>query len=197
MENIILQSKVVRCIEIAAAGGLSVGILNYPGGQGRELIKLAQTVEVDAHLFYPCPCGFLHLKRFACFCSNESISRHNFEILDAGLDIYVEVNEPKDYQVRAALFGENNLTYSRSWEVMQKRIDNMAQFESLDLCEAGQNLVIVSFSQFKGMGIIRAKQIIKVARVIANLAHSETITPVHLVEAIQYRPKLANCTSEA
>jgi hypothetical protein len=67
------------------------------------------------------------------------------------------------------------------------RVAEVRKFCKLD--EAGDSLVRAAMSQLN-LSARGYHRVLKLARTIADLAGSEGIQPVHLAEALQYRPKL-------
>jgi magnesium chelatase family protein len=66
-------------------------------------------------------------------------------------------------------------------------VAEVRQFCKLD--EAGDSLVRAAMSQLN-LSARRYHRVLKLACTIADLAGSEAIQSVYLVEALQYRPKL-------
>jgi magnesium chelatase family protein len=58
-----------------------------------------------------------------------------------------------------------------------------------DLDDTGRHLMKAATTQMQ-LSARSYHRILKLARTIADLAGSESITPVHLAEAIQYRPRM-------
>jgi magnesium chelatase family protein len=67
------------------------------------------------------------------------------------------------------------------------RVAEVRRFCKLD--EAGENLVCTAMSQIQ-LSARAYHRILKQARTIADLAGSDAIQSVYLVEVLQYRPKL-------
>ncbi|MBU2611438.1 MAG: hypothetical protein KJ606_10940 [Chloroflexi bacterium] len=61
------------------------------------------------------------------------------------------------------------------------------RFCALD--EAGRSLIRAAMSQLQ-LSARAYHRVLKLAFTIADLAGSETIQPVHLAEALQYRPRI-------
>jgi len=68
------------------------------------------------------------------------------------------------------------------------RVGEIREFCKLD--EAGQSLMRAAMSQLQ-LSARAYHRVLKLARTIADLAGSAEIQPVHLAEALQYRPKMA------
>ena len=66
------------------------------------------------------------------------------------------------------------------------RVAEVRKFCKLD--ETGDSLVGAAMSQMN-LSARAYHRILKLARIIADLAGSEQILTLHLVEALQYRPK--------
>ena len=67
------------------------------------------------------------------------------------------------------------------------RTAEVRQYCQLD--ETGQSLMRTAMSQMQ-LSARAYHRVLKLSRTIADLAKSENITPTHLAEALQYRPKL-------
>jgi magnesium chelatase family protein len=151
-----------------------------------------------------CPCGFRTDPQRACLCSAQQIQRYHGRVsgplLDR-IDLYVDV-PPVPYadlatptsaepsavirtRVNAARarqrmrFAGTPLPHNAAMGVREIR-----QYCQLD--RVGEQLLEQAMRHF-GLSARAYHRIRKVARTIADLAGEETITPVHLSEAIQYR----------
>jgi len=67
------------------------------------------------------------------------------------------------------------------------RVAEVRQFCKLD--EAGESLIRAAMGQMN-LSARGYHRVLKLARTIADLVGSELIQPMHLAEALQYRPKL-------
>jgi predicted ATPase with chaperone activity len=69
---------------------------------------------------------------------------------------------------------------------MRQQIDNMAQYDSLELDEHSGNLLRAAVTEL-GIDAAARESIIRVARTIANLDGRENVEAPHICEAINYR----------
>ena len=152
----------------------------------------------------PCPCGFLGDSNRECRCSAPQIQRYRARVsgplLDR-MDIHVEapalrIEELQDYQG-----GENS-------QAMRARVEKCRQtqaerFRDLPLnansgmsgkqlrkhcyIDPEQAVILRSAMEELSLSARAYDRILKVARTIADLAHSENVQTPHLLEAIQYR----------
>jgi magnesium chelatase family protein len=144
-----------------------------------------------------------------CTCSNQVITRYQKRIsgpmLDR-IDIHIEVprvdyeklsddrlGEPsanvqarvEEARERQRLrFGETNGIIACNADMRPAQIRKYCQLD-----ETSQSLMRSAMNQMQ-LSARAYHRILKLARTIADLAGERDITPTHLAEALQYRPKL-------
>ena len=157
----------------------------------------------------PCPCGNSGSKQKACICRPSDLDRYKRKlsgpIMDR-IDLWVSVgnvdykklseissgeksekiksrveNARKIQQARFAKVGRNIKTNS---EMNVKDLSNIVQLE-----EGVRNLLDDSAERL-GLSARAYHRIIKIARTVADLENSPDIKQNHILEAIQYRPKV-------
>jgi magnesium chelatase family protein len=150
----------------------------------------------------PCPCGYLGDVSGRCHCSSEQVSRYRNKIsgplLDR-IDMHLEVprvphevlrkgspeGEEKSHQIRTRVIAARHIAWQRS----SKANANLSAHEVNKICilsEEGHQLLEQAMIRF-GLSHRAYHRILKLARTIADLSHTETIEIAHLSEAISYR----------
>ena len=195
--------------ELPEFSKLAIESLRQPMEDGRITISRAsRSVTLPAKFILvatanPCPCGYLGDTKKVCSCSMSDIVRYKKKlsgpILDR-IDIQIEVLRQPNRSMMDTSGGENSIDIRKRVERTRKiqaeryksaektnaRLSSRQIRNSLKLSEevlsllnsASEKLDISSRSYFK---------IIKVARTIADLEESETISIKHMAEALQYR----------
>ncbi len=156
----------------------------------------------------PCPCGNYGDPVKQCVCSESTVSRYQRRIsgplLDR-IDIFVEV--PRiDYEklsslapgeasaeVRARVNNARAAQHQRFSDAPSQCNSEMTPGEVRDYCQthlddASRSLLKLATSQLS-LSARAFHRILKVARTIADLAHSDGIAAAHLAEAVQYRQR--------
>jgi len=152
----------------------------------------------------PCPCGYLGSKQKECSCSPTQIQRYRNRIsgplLDR-IDLHVEAPTINLDELRTAKPGESstairerinktrNIQHQRFHDSATQANANMERSELEKHCMLEDNIARILQQAMERLGLsARAHdRILKVARTIADLDHSESIFQRHLTEAIQYR----------
>lgn len=154
----------------------------------------------------PCPCGnYPDLNR--CTCTPTMVRRYQGKISQAFLervDINVEVSAVKFEQLSQKGEGESS-------EQIKKRVEQAVEFqrnrykeEAISFnsqmngkmvekyCVLGntEKELLKNYFDKKKMSARSYHRVLKVARTIADLSKSETITQIHLLEALSYRNSL-------
>lgn len=159
----------------------------------------------------PCPCGYRGSKTKRCTCSNQDIIKYERKlsgpIMDR-IDIWVNVNS-----ISFAELG-NKLNLSDSSKIFKEKIikvrnlmqnrfildKNLSINNDMD-SRAINKYINLDIKVKKELDIYANKlelspriyhKMLKVARTIADLENSETIESRHILEALQYRPKINN-----
>ena len=154
----------------------------------------------------PCPCGNRGSSRKECICPPAAISRYDRKlsgpIVDR-IDIWVHVPDI-DHE---KLLGTETL--GRSSEV-QERVKEARRIQEVRFAQgkihlnsamgarelkehaplplAAKNMLAQAATRL-GLSARAHHRVIKLARTIADLAHSEEIAQEHILEALQYRPR--------
>ncbi len=157
----------------------------------------------------PCPCGYFGDLTHECTCSPATVTRYQKRIsgplLDR-IDIHVDVPRVAYEKLTDQRFGESSETLRARVEAAREQ--QRARFSGTDLTcnadmrpaevrkyckldDAGNALIRSAMAQL-GLSARAFHRILKLARTIADLAGSESIQPVHVAEAIQYRPRRQN-----
>ncbi len=153
----------------------------------------------------PCPCGYYTDTRHRCTCKPDQIqkymSRISGPLLDR-IDIHIEV-PALSYEELAQKQPGRDSTSMRE-QVVRARAAQINRFVNdkkvfcnahmetrhirkyCELDEESQNLLKSAIEKL-GLSARAYDRILKVARTIADLESSDSILPVHIAEAIQYR----------
>lgn len=154
----------------------------------------------------PCPCGYYGDPQHACSCSNHMITRYQKRIsgpLMDRIDIHVDVPRVQFEKLTAKYQGEASAVVrervERARAVQQQRLQetnmmcnaDMGPSEVRQFCpldESGTRLMKSAMAQMN-LSARAFHRILKIGRTVADLAGAAEIKPVHLAEALQYRPK--------
>ncbi|MHB8133339.1 MAG: YifB family Mg chelatase-like AAA ATPase [Anaerolineaceae bacterium] len=166
----------------------------------------------------PCPCGYFGDPLKPCTCALGMVSKYQKRIsgplLDR-IDIHIEVPRVDYDKLSQQRLGESSITIRSRVEIARKmqisrfngRTNNSEDHESVKflsnnaemgpseirkhcvLDEASNNLMRSAMRQLQ-LSARAYHRILKLSRTIADLADSPSISPNHIAEALQYRPKL-------
>ncbi len=152
----------------------------------------------------PCPCGYFGHPTQPCTCSPRAVDRYldriSGPLLDR-IDLHIEV-PPVDFDrlagepdgepsavIRERVAAARELQ-ARRYEGMEFSLNaHIADRVFDDFCqptEAAAELLRRAFEKFR-MSARSYRRVLKVARTIADLDHSEKIQRAHVAEAVQYR----------
>ena len=148
----------------------------------------------------PCPCGFLGDGTDRCRCSETRIQHYRGRLSGPLLDrfdLHVEVpripfeeltgppsnGESAGFAGAAALARARQIERSRT---LNARLSNRQLFEAASLSEQARRLLLRSSEHWQ-LSNRSCTRILKVARTIADLAGSETLSAAHVAEALQLR----------
>lgn len=148
----------------------------------------------------PCPCGYLGHPTQSCRDTPDQIARYRGRIsgplLDR-IDIQISVPALTQDELMQASVGEPSAAIRDRVQVARTRqmqrqgkpnatlgTQEIEQFCQLDA--AGESLLKQAIARLN-LSARAYHRVLKLARSVADLADSDTITPAHLAEAIQYR----------
>jgi magnesium chelatase family protein len=151
----------------------------------------------------PCPCGFFGHSANKCRCTTEAVQRYQNRIsgpfLDR-IDMQIEVSAMAPATLSAMADGESTATIAERVVIahaaqLARQATSNARLSSREVdCHClpdkeGERLLDRAMTHFDWSA--RAyHRVLKLARTIADLAASESISAAHVAEAIQYRRAL-------
>ncbi len=150
----------------------------------------------------PCPCGYQGDPSGRCHCTTDQVTKYRAKIsgplLDR-IDMHLEVprvshevlrkgsaeGEETSAQIRARVVATRAMAIARCGKV-NAALSPVEVKKYCTLSEQGHQILEQAMDQF-GLSHRAYHRILKLARTIADLAHSELIKINHLSEAIAYR----------
>lgn len=157
----------------------------------------------------PCPCGNAGGKKKACICKPFDIDRYKRKlsgpIMDR-IDLWVSVSDidykklgaeasgEKSADIKARVLKARNKQKER-FEKLGKNIKTNSEMNVKDLTDLikltdeVRNLLDTSAEQLS-LSARAYHRVMKIARTIADLENSDEVNANHILEAIQYRPKV-------
>lgn len=139
---------------------------------------------------HPCPCGYFSDPRHQCVCTPKQIMNYRSKISGSILemfDICIEVTGAHRREIDDLIKGRKAETTE---DVLSRIIPAYERYkqnrEKLEISEDASRLLSTAVERL-GFSMRRAKRIIQIARVIADLDSEDNVKTHHLAEAIQYR----------
>ena len=151
----------------------------------------------------PCPCGYLGSRTRACRCTPDQVARYQGKLsgpLIDRIDLHVEVGALPPDELLAAPAGEDTASIrtrcatARQLAITRQGVPNQAlQGQAIDeharLDDAARQFLHTAATRL-GWSARATHRALKVARSIADLASSQTVSTAHVAEAVQYRRAL-------
>ncbi len=151
----------------------------------------------------PCPCGYYGTGK-TCICTPQQIVAYEKKlsgpILDR-IDLYVDVDavdhtalmstsarEESSEQIRNRVVASRRLQNNRTKGKLNGSLSSRLLKQTALLDDKAKQLLDTASVQLE-LSARAYMRTVKVARTIADLAESRTITASHVAEALQYRPK--------
>lgn len=153
----------------------------------------------------PCPCGYYNHPTRSCSCAPGAVQKYLSKVsgpLMDRIDIQVEIAPVAFEEISNATPSESSLSIRRRVEkARQRQSDRFKEFEHIHCNAQMPPKLTALYARPDGDGLKRLKQamerlglsaraydrILKVARTIADLADSDSVTAEHIAEAIMYR----------
>lgn len=157
----------------------------------------------------PCPCGFYGFKGKPCICSASAIEKYRKKIsgpIMDRIDMWVEVGPIKheallthgpdtheDATARETVAHARKRQYIRTKHkpVLNGELSAQDLIKTITLGEKEKDILNTA-ARTLGLSPRSYHRVIKIARTIADLEESEDIRETHMLEALQYRPKIEN-----
>lgn len=156
----------------------------------------------------PCPCGYYGDPTHACTCAPGLVTKYQRRIsgpLMDRIDIHVEVPRVDYEKLSDARLSESSAAIRARIEtarqVQRERFEGTTLRSNADMHPAQVRLYCTLDDPCRALMRAAMNQlnlsarayhrILKLARTIADLSHSEDISSTHLAEALQYRPRVS------
>lgn len=158
----------------------------------------------------PCPCGNAGSKKRACICKPSDLDRYKRKlsgpIMDR-IDIWVSVANvdykklggegtgEKSEKIKARVIGAR-VRQKERFKKLGKNINTNSEMNVKDLSsvvklEDEVRDLLDNSAERLGLSARGYHRVIKIARTIADLENSQEVQANHILEAIQYRPKIS------
>lgn len=157
----------------------------------------------------PCPCGQKGLKNKECICSPGALFRYQRKIsgpIIDRIDLWLEVPQIEHHKLSEAVRPEESTAATRE-RVAIARERAERRFAPIKKFRLNSEMGVKDLKQFAPLNDSLTKllnesakrldlsarayhRVIKIARTIADLAGHDQIAEAHLLEALQYRPKI-------
>ncbi len=154
----------------------------------------------------PCPCGYYGDERRACTCPAAVVTRYRKRVSGPVLDrIDMHLSVPRvDFDklsgaamgecsatVRERVVSARELQWRRFAETPATCNAEMRLSEIRTACalDASANALLRTAVERLGLSARAYHRVLRVARTIADLAHSDTVKSVHVAEAVQYQAR--------
>ncbi len=156
----------------------------------------------------PCPCGYYGDTERACTCPPAAVARYAKKVsgplldrIDIHVDVprvnYEKLSGDKSSESSAAIRARVSAARERQTRrFTNKKIRTNADMGPAEVREhcaldaAGQALMKAAMRQLQ-LSARAYHRVLKLSRTIADLVGADTISPAHLAEALQYRPRRA------
>jgi magnesium chelatase family protein len=158
----------------------------------------------------PCPCGNFGTKGKICICTPSSLAKYNRKlsgpIVDR-IDIWIQVGQvehPKLSEVNTNTneFLEIKERVLKARAIQKKRFSNygrkiktnnemtVKEIEQLSNISGEAQKILLDSAKKLDLSARSYHKVIKISRTIADMEDSEKILSGHILEALQYRPKI-------
>lgn len=181
----------------ALRGPLEEGVVTLVRAEGRMRFPARFTLVASMN---PCPCGFAGDRERACTCTETAVARYQTRIggpLFDRMDLIVRVDRPDPRSIVAAEPSEpSSAVRERVVEArrfaesdrgaLSSQLSGAPLLSACRLSQSSLRLVERAARSYRlsGRGMAR---VLRTARTIADLEHSERVTEDHLFEALSYR----------